>query len=46
MNDFVVLNEVYGDYFGDYKLVCLCVEVVRLFKDVFVEIEVIVFVKG
>ncbi|MFS8606161.1 RidA family protein [Priestia megaterium] len=46
MNDFAVLNEVYGDYFGDHKPARSCVEVARLPKDVLVEIEVIALVKG
>lgn len=42
MNEFGVINEVYVEYFGENKLVRVCVEVVRLLKDVKVEIEVIV----
>ena len=45
MNDFAVLNEVYGEYFHTHKPARSCVEVARLPKDVLVEIEVIALVK-
>ncbi|WP_318506390.1 2-iminobutanoate/2-iminopropanoate deaminase [Bacillus sp. T3] len=45
MNDFVALNEVYGEYFSVHKPARSCVEVARLPKDVLVEIEVIALVK-
>ncbi len=41
MNDFAAINEVYNEYLGDVKPARACVEVVRLPKDVKVEIEVI-----
>ncbi|WP_019413354.1 RidA family protein [Paenisporosarcina sp. TG20] len=44
MNDFVVLNEIYGQYFGDHKPARSTVEVARLPKDAQVEIEVIAVV--
>lgn len=45
MNDFVALNEVYGQYFDTHKPARSCVEVARLPKDVLVEIEVIALCK-
>ncbi|OLO27435.1 reactive intermediate/imine deaminase [Alkalihalophilus pseudofirmus] len=45
MNDFPLLNDVYGEYFSDHKPARSCVEVARLPKDVLVEIEVIALVK-
>jgi 2-iminobutanoate/2-iminopropanoate deaminase len=45
MNDFAVINEVYGEYFADHKPARSCVEVARLPKDALVEIEVIALVK-
>lgn len=41
MNDFPVVNEVYGEYFESHKPARATVEVARLPKDVGVEIEVI-----
>ncbi len=41
MNDFVALNGVYAELFGDTKPARSCVEVARLPKDVKVEIECI-----
>ena len=41
MNDFVALNGVYAEMFGDTKPARSCVEVARLPKDVTVEIEAI-----
>ncbi len=41
MNDFVKVNTVYAEYFGDHKPARSCVEVARLPKDVLVEIECI-----
>lgn len=46
MNDFPVINDVYGEYFGEHKPARSCVEVARLPKDVLVEIEVIALVKA
>lgn len=45
MNDFGVVNEVYGEYFHTHKPARSCVEVARLPKDALVEIEVIALVK-
>ena len=45
MNDFAVVNEVYGEYFSTHKPARSCVEVARLPKDALVEIEVIALVK-
>ncbi len=45
MNDFVEINEIYGQYFSDHKPARSCVEVARLPKDALVEIEVIALVK-
>ena len=45
MEDFPLLNEVYGEYFSTHKPARSCVEVARLPKDVLVEIEVIALVK-
>lgn len=41
MNDFPLINEVYGSYFSEHLPARSCVEVSRLPKDVKVEIEVI-----
>ncbi|NYE09376.1 2-iminobutanoate/2-iminopropanoate deaminase [Bacillus niacini] len=45
MDDFAVINEVYGEYFSTNKPARSCVEVARLPKDALVEIEVIALVK-
>lgn len=46
MNDFVAFNEVYTEIFGTEAAPARsCVEVARLPKDAFVEIEAIAFVK-
>jgi 2-iminobutanoate/2-iminopropanoate deaminase len=45
MNQFSALNEVYASYFGDHKPARSTVEVARLPRDVFVEIELVVSVK-
>ena len=45
MNDFVKMNEVYNEYFGESKPARAAFEVARLPKDVLVEIEAIVLVK-
>jgi 2-iminobutanoate/2-iminopropanoate deaminase len=42
MNQFSALNEVYASYFGDHKPARSTVEVARLPRDVFVEIELVV----
>ena len=44
MDDFSVINEIYGEYFHTHKPARSCVEVARLPKDVLVEIEVIALV--
>jgi 2-iminobutanoate/2-iminopropanoate deaminase len=41
MNQFGVVNSIYSSYFGEHKPARSTVEVARLPKDVFVEIEVI-----
>lgn len=41
MNQFGELNEIYASYFGDHKPARSTVEVARLPRDVFVEIELI-----
>lgn len=45
MNDFDAVNEVYSTYFSTNKPARSCVQVVKLPKDVSVEIEVIALVK-
>ncbi len=45
MDDFPLINDVYGQYFSTHKPARSCVEVARLPKDVLVEIEVIALVK-
>lgn len=46
MDEFPLINEVYGQYFSTHKPARSCVEVARLPKDVLVEIEVIALVKA
>ncbi|MFA5523930.1 MAG: RidA family protein [Tissierellales bacterium] len=41
MNQFALINEVYGEFFGEHKPARSCVEVARLPKDGNVEIEAI-----
>ncbi len=41
MNEFALINEIYGNYFENNKPARACVEVARLPKDVLVEIEAI-----
>ncbi|MEH7547012.1 MULTISPECIES: 2-iminobutanoate/2-iminopropanoate deaminase [Bacillaceae] len=45
MDEFVAVNEVYGEYFSTHKPARSCVEVARLPKDALVEIEVVALVK-
>lgn len=45
MNQFGVINEVYGSYFRDNPPARSCVEVSRLPKDVDIEIEAIALIK-
>ncbi|MBB6451523.1 2-iminobutanoate/2-iminopropanoate deaminase [Geomicrobium halophilum] len=44
MDDFPIINEVYGSYFSEHQPARSCVEVARLPKDVQIEIEVIALV--
>lgn len=46
MNNFDIVNDTYGKYFSTNPPARACIEVSRLPKDVEVEIEAIVFVKG
>jgi len=41
MNDFVAVNGIYANFFGDHKPARSAVEVARLPKDVLVEVEAI-----
>ncbi|MFB5663750.1 RidA family protein [Alteribacillus sp. HJP-4] len=41
MEEFPVINEIYGEYFSEHQPARSCVEVARLPKDVLIEIEVI-----
>lgn len=43
MNDFAVVNEIYGQFFHTHKPARACVEVSRLPKDVLIEIEATVY---
>jgi 2-iminobutanoate/2-iminopropanoate deaminase len=45
MNDFTLVNEVYGNVFAETPPARSCVEVARLPKDVLVEIEAIALAK-
>ena len=45
MDEFALVNEIYGEYFSTHKPARSCVEVARLPKDVLVEIEVVALVK-
>lgn len=44
MNDFVKVNQIYSDYFGESKPARSTVEVSRLPKDVLIEIDLIAIV--
>ncbi|MBO9605901.1 MAG: RidA family protein [Paenibacillaceae bacterium] len=46
MNEFPVFNDIYASVFGDHKPARSTVEVARLPRDVFVEIELIVSIAG
>lgn len=46
MEDFSKINEIYASYFVDNKPARACVEVARLPKDVWVEIEAIAIVEN
>ncbi len=41
MGDFQLMNQVYGNFFGEHKPARAAVEVRRLPKDVMIEIEAI-----
>ncbi len=43
MDDFALVNEVYGEFFKDNYPARSCVEVARLPKDVLIEIEAVAF---
>jgi 2-iminobutanoate/2-iminopropanoate deaminase len=45
MDDFMAMNEVYAEYFSEWKPARSAVEVARLPKGVLVEIEAIVSLK-
>ncbi|RSL29571.1 RidA family protein [Salibacterium salarium] len=45
MEEFPVINEIYGEYFDEHQPARSCVEVAKLPKDALVEIEVIALVK-
>jgi 2-iminobutanoate/2-iminopropanoate deaminase len=45
MDEFSVVNEVYGTYFNEHQPARSCVEVARLPKNALIEIEVIALVK-
>lgn len=45
MDEFEIINEIYGEYFSTHKPARSCVEVSRLPKDVSIEIEVIALIK-
>jgi 2-iminobutanoate/2-iminopropanoate deaminase len=45
MNEFAVVNEIYGEYFSTHKPARSTVEVARLPKDALVEIEVVALIK-
>ncbi|WP_027415765.1 RidA family protein [Aneurinibacillus terranovensis] len=44
INDFTIVNEIYGSYFGDHRPARSLVEVSRLPKDADLEIELIAFI--
>ncbi|WP_040953034.1 RidA family protein [Gorillibacterium massiliense] len=46
MNHFAAFNEVYAEFFSEHKPARSTVEVARLPKDVFVEIELIAAING
>lgn len=46
MNEFSLVNEVYGEYFKENPPARVCVEIARLPKDAQVEIEAVVLVKN
>ena len=45
MNEFALVNVIYGEYFSTHKPARSCVEVARLPEDVLIEIEVVALVK-
>ncbi|MFA8438985.1 RidA family protein [Pueribacillus sp. YX66] len=44
MDDFPVVNDIYGTYFTEHKPARSCVEAARLPKDALIEIDVIAFI--
>ncbi|MEG1501360.1 MAG: RidA family protein [Clostridiales bacterium] len=46
MNDFALVNEIYGQFFGKQPPARSCVEVARLPKDALIEVEAIALVNG
>ena len=44
MNDFIRINKVYAEFFGEHKPARSCVEVARLPKDVLIEIECLAYI--
>lgn len=44
MNQFSIINEIYGQYFKTHKPARACVEVSRLPKDVMIEIEMTAYI--
>lgn len=46
MDEFPLINEVYGEYFSEHQPARSCVEVARLPKDVLIEIEVIALINA
>jgi 2-iminobutanoate/2-iminopropanoate deaminase len=45
LDDYALMNEVYGEYFGDEPPARACVEVSRLVRDLKVEIESIAYIQ-
>lgn len=43
MNDFLAINNIYGQYFNQNKPARSCVQVARLPKDALIEIEVVAY---
>lgn len=46
MNDFVAVNTIYAEFFGNHKPARSAVEVARLPKDVLIEVECIARLAG
>jgi 2-iminobutanoate/2-iminopropanoate deaminase len=45
MNDFPIVNDLYGQAFGDHKPARACVEVARLPKDALIELDCVAFIQ-